>query len=282
MNTENGQTTEPLNLLTEIELKHLNYLSELIDFGVSRIQGVDQNKLGHLQSFLIFNHAVVNNYSEAIYTLCKDARPYAAFVLLRSLFEAHITSEYIKIGDSEKKLALYARDGFRTRNTINNEFDAFAQKYPSKRGSLAVLEEENIKSLREFVEQYISDINSANKLTNTDIYPRDLLDMCRKIDESAVGDDKGEAELMYHLVYRYLSQLSHITPFGLEMFADRDPDGTINLDLGQSKRVHLVIVQTYLYYHSSFQDLVKHQVLEEGLPKKFQDEAEEIKSSKPS
>ena len=227
MNNEDEQKTEPVSLLSEIELKHLNYLGELIDYGASRIQGVDQNKLGHLQSFLIFNHAVVNNYSEAIYTLCKDARPYAAFVLMRSLFEAHISSEYIKIGDSEKKLALYARKGFQTRNSINNDFDAFTKKYPSKRDSVDVLKEENIKSLREFVDQYISSMNSANKLTDTDTYPRDLLSMCRKIDESAAGDEKGEAELMYHLVYRFLSQLSHVTPFGLEMFAARDPDGTI-------------------------------------------------------
>lgn len=266
-------------LLSEIELKHLKYLRTIIDYGAARMEEVNVANLNHLQSYLVFNHTVVNNYSEAVYILCKDARPHGAFVILRSLYEAHINSEYIQIGDADRKLALFAREGFYTRQTIANEFERFVKKYPKKRGSISVLQEGSISSLKIFAAKYISDINIANKLTKEDKYP-DLLTKSREIDNNVSGDDKGLAELYYHLVYRFLSPYAHLNAWGLEMFIHRNPDNSINLDLGQTEKVHLIIAQVYLYYYDSLESLFKHKILNGELPRKYINEYEEIKNSK--
>lgn len=184
-------------LLSEIEIKHLKYLSELIDYGSSLLMNISKQDFTKLQNFLLFNHVAINNFSEGIYILCLDARPYPAYVILRSLFEAYTNTEYIKQGDSTRKLSLYAKEGFSVRKTIANEFEGFVKKYPERKNSLSVLKDPNIQDLKNFTEKYIGGIDLANKFQEKESYP-DLLSKSREIDKNNDGaNQKGESELNY-------------------------------------------------------------------------------------
>ena len=125
-----------MSSLTKIERRHLKYLSSLLNYGSPQLKSRSDTKFQftHLQNFLLFNQVVIHNYSEAIYLLCKDARPHPAYVLLRSIFEANTNAEYIKCGDSERKLALFAKDGFIEREKIANGFDQFIKNILKRRG----------------------------------------------------------------------------------------------------------------------------------------------------
>lgn len=271
-----------MSLLTRAEQKHLKYLSSLLDYGSSQLRNRNgaRSQFTHLQNFLLFNQVVIHNYSEAIYLLCKDARPHAAYVLLRSIFEAHTNAEYIKYGDSERKLALFAKKGFVERRKIANGFDQFIKKYPQKKGSISVLEGKSVDEMKEFVKRHIAGVDSANKLNQKERYP-DILLRSIKIDE-AISDpeEKGNNELYYHLVFRQLSPYAHLNAYGLEMFIEEGIDGSKVFLLGRTKDVHIIILQTYLYYFVSLMGLFQYKVLDGKMPDKYQKYFDELKKVK--
>ncbi|OGZ34773.1 MAG: hypothetical protein A2V60_01430 [Candidatus Portnoybacteria bacterium RIFCSPHIGHO2_01_FULL_39_19] len=266
-----------MNFLTKIEQKHLEYLAKLLKYGSSQLKmkSGDNLHFTHLQSFLLFNQVAVHNYSEAICLLCKDARPHAAHVLLRSLFEAYTNAEYIKSKDSEKRLALFAREGMIERNKIANGFEQFIKKYPKKKNSLPVLEEKSIDKMKKFSEGHIKGINNANKLNQKEVYP-DIVSRSIKIDEEIPdSEEKGNSELYYHLVFRLLSPYAHLNAFGLEMFTEKGLD-----IIGQAKDVHHIILQTYLYYFSLLKNLFQHKILDGEMPDRYQKYFKELKDTK--
>lgn len=271
-----------MNLLTKLEQKHLQYLSSLLDYASPQLKSRSgaRSQFTHLQNFLLFNQVVIHNYSEAICLLCKNVRPHAAYVLLRSIFEAYTNTEYIKCGDSEKKLALFAKEGFVERGKIANGFDQFIKKYPQKKGSLSVLEEKSIDKMKEFVKCHIAGVDSANKLNQKERYP-DILSRSIKIDEAILDpEEKGNNELYYHLVFRQLSPYAHPNAFGLEMFIEEGLDEGKLFLLGQTKNVHIIILQTYFYYFVSLKNLFQCKVLDGEMPDKYQKYFNELKNIK--
>lgn len=270
-----------MNLLTKLEQKHLKYLSDVLDYGLSQLKSRGDKKFqfSHLQKFLLFNQVIIHNYSEAIYLLCKDVRPHATRVLLRSIFEAYINAEYIKCGDSERKLALFAKDGFIERGKIANGFDQFIKKYPKKKGALSVLEEMSINRMKEFVKRNITGVDGANQLNPKEEYP-DILSRSIKVDEAILDpEEKGDNELYYHLVFRQLSPYAHPNAFGLEMFVEDKPGGDKLLLLGHSRDVDGIVLQTYLYYFVSLNNLFQHKILDGEMPNKYHKYYEELKAS---
>jgi len=271
-----------MNLLTKLENKYLKYLAELLDYGVLRLKKLNGTKFqfGHLPSFLLFNHIAIHNYSEAIYLLCKDARPHAAYVLLRSIFEASTNLEYIKCGDSERKLALFAKKGFIERKKIANGFDQFINKYPKRKKSLSILEEKIINKMKQFSEDHIKGIDGANKLNRDEKY-LDIYERSREIDRNALDSEEvGNNELYYHLVYRYLSPYAHLNSYGLEMFVDSGTNGRIKFILGKSKDISVIVTQTHLYYFASLIGLFEKKIIDGEIAEKYNKYYEELKNNR--
>ncbi|MCX6764546.1 MAG: DUF5677 domain-containing protein [Candidatus Nealsonbacteria bacterium] len=271
-----------MNLLTKLEKKYLKYLAELLDYGVLQLNRLNGTKFqfGHLPSFLLYNHIAIHNYSEAVYLLCKDSRLHSAYVLLRSIFEAHTNAEYIKFGDSERKLSLFAKEGFIVRKKIADCFDQFIKKYPQKKESISVLEEKNINKMKEFSGSHIKGIDNANKLNQNEEYP-DILRRSIEIDKNSLDiEEKGNSELYYHLVYRYLSPYAHLNLFGLETFVDEGIDGDIKFILGRSNNVSTIIMQTYAYYFVSLNGLFEKKILDGEIIEKYKKYFKEFKNNR--
>ena len=90
--------------LTNTDVQRLGKLGEMIDTGASEFtKKIKLDSLSLKQELLYFNFIAVNNYSEAIYILCKDMRPYPAIVILRSIVEAFINTAYILTHNSDKR-----------------------------------------------------------------------------------------------------------------------------------------------------------------------------------
>jgi len=271
-----------MGLLTKVEQGHLKYLKRLLDYGSLQLKMGNsfKSQFTHLQNFLLFNHVAIHNYSEAIYLLCKDARPHPAHILVRSLFEAYTNTEYIRHGDSERKLALFSKEGFAERKKIANGFDQFIKKYPSKKNSLSILKEETIEEMKIFAERHINGIDSANKLNQKDKYP-DILRRSIEIDKDVLDSkDRGDAELYYHLVFRYLSPYAHLNAGGLEAFLEKKADNDMTFITGQAGGIHTITIQTYLYYFASLKNLFQEQILDGKMPDIYQKYFEELKSQK--
>ena len=265
-----------VNLLTEKEKIHLDYLSKTLDFGADELnRQVQSDDLNYLQNFLLYSFVPVHNFSESIFLLCKDSRPHTAQVLLRSIYEAYMTIEYIKNADTDKRLALFAKDSFRTRKGHICELESLVKRYPHLENSTPVLEKTNIASLRKFVEDHLSGFKSANGLDGEDL-PK-FIEMIKQMDKESVGDKKGRHELSYNIMYRQLSQYTHLSSWGLELFASQGPD-TITYSLGQEKEVDYIVGQTFLYYFDLLDGLYKHKVLQGEIPKIYRDWFNEVKA----
>jgi hypothetical protein len=271
-----------MGLLTDLEIKHLQYLAEILDYGASHLKIAEgfESRFDHLQHFLLSMHAGVHNFAEAIYILCKDSRPNAASVLLRSLFEAFINIDYIKQGDTEKKLALFSREGFKVRGKIARDFENFIKKYPHKENTLSLLNRKTLGEMKEFAYHRIKGIEKVNNLSSNDYYSNDLRFLCEEIDKAEVDLEKrGDKELSYMLIYRYLSPLAHLNCLGLEYFADNQGDSII-YNLGQKNGIHIIVVETYLYYFNSMNNLFEEKIIDGIFDDKYKLYCDEIKNTK--
>jgi hypothetical protein len=263
--------------LTQEELKHLNYLAQILDFGTSELQTkVKDGTHTHLQNFLLYSFVPVHNFTEAIYCLCKDSRPHAAQSLLRSVFEAYMNTKYVKNADTEKRLALFAKDSFMARKGFAIELENFVKRYPDLRDKSVLLGKESIKSLREFADTYVKAIEDGNNIKGKEAHPRHLIDKVKQLDKEASPEETGMYELNYHIMYRQLSLYTHLNSWGLEGFVAQGPESII-YTLGQDTGVDMIIGQVFLYYFDLLDDLYAHKVILGKMPEDYKKWFEELK-----
>ncbi len=265
--------------LTEKEKRDLDHLKNLLDFMSNEIKTkiVKGYKHTHLQNFLTYSFVYVHNMSEAIYVLCKDLRPHAAQSLLRNIFEALAHIEYIKSSDTEKRLALFAKDGFSKRIPAINNMKEVDQKYPNLKDKSGAVKASTEPSLTDFVNNHIRGIESGNNLLPEDIYPKTIPEIIKALDKEGPESVKGMNELNYNLVYRQLSSYTHMSAWGLGNFIN-EKDGEIIFDLGQHEEVDHIIGLLYLYYFGVANYLYDEKVLEGKMPHIYQVWCDEFKS----
>ncbi|MES2315092.1 MAG: DUF5677 domain-containing protein [Patescibacteria group bacterium] len=264
------------NLLSEKEKVHLNYLAEIINFGADELRdSVKTESFSYLQNFLLYSFVPVHNFSESIHILCKDSRPHAAQVLLRSIFEAYMTTEYIKSFDTEKRLALFAKDSFKNRKGFACELENFINRYPNLENELPILKRTSIVSLKEFADKHISIIENSNNIIGEQL--PSFIERVKQIDCEVSVENKGKNELNYHIIYRQLSLYTHLNSWGLELFSKQDSKSVV-YSLGQEKDVDHIIVYTYLYYFDLLFNLFDKKVLLGELPVKYKKWFEEMRA----
>jgi len=251
---------------TEETIKYIQYLSEILDFGTSELQTkVNSDKHSHLQNFLLFSFIPIHNYSEAILTLCKNSRPHASNVLLRSIFEAYMNIMYVKSTDTEKRLALFAKGSFKGREKLLKRFTELSILYPHLKDKYAILEKDNLISHKEFVDKHIQAIDLGNDLNEDDNYEEQLLERIKQIDKEAPKDKAGMNEFNYRTMYSLLSQYTHLSPWGLELFIKQGSKSII-YTLGQDVGGDEIIGQTYLFYFELLLGLYENKVLSGEMP----------------
>lgn len=181
----------------------------------------------HLQNYLYFTYAPVFSYTEAIIILCNNEKFNAASALLRSLIEVHINIIYHQVVDSEKRLAISARERFFELGKAFFEISDFIRKYPvhksEDKGNL--FNEMYLTGAIAYIDSNIKNITSSNKLTEKD-KKATLSEKVKENDKvKVIGAEDGHFQRMYTMIYRQLSSSVHLDVLGLENFSEKNQDG---------------------------------------------------------
>ncbi len=187
------------------------------------LQQEDTSKYSHLQNYLYFTHYPLFTFAESIIILCERGKFKPANVLLRTLIEAHINIIYHQLNDSERRLAVSAKDSFDGRIRVLRELKELIRKYNNLESldPTSLFNPEYLDKMEERVQKDWQAILKGNNLKKGDS-DLDLKAKAIKCDEEFDKEiERGHFEQMYALKYRYLSSFSHLDIEGLQSFVKK-------------------------------------------------------------
>ncbi|MEK7463972.1 MAG: DUF5677 domain-containing protein [Patescibacteria group bacterium] len=187
----------------------------------------------YLQNYLYFMHYLLFSFTESIIILYRENKFHAASVLLRSVVEGHINIVYHQLGDTNKKLALSAKESADSRLTVINKLGELIRKYSN-------LESQDPRALlsKKYLEDIRQDVNKQRQgiLNGNDIAEKDkalnMEEKARKCDEENKNIEKGHFERMYTVIYRYLSPVAHLNIESINTIIRTDGNKAYKFDEG--------------------------------------------------
>jgi hypothetical protein len=218
-------------------------------------------KGSHLQNYLYFTYAPVFNYTEAIIILCENKKNNAASALLRSLFEVYFNINYFQIQNSDKKLAIAAKNRFIELKKAFTEATQFIKDFPNQISSDEndLFNPKSLKKSHEYIESSIKNITLSNKLSEND-KELPLSQKVIKIDEANLtGSPQGHFRKMYTVVYRQLSASVHLDILGLENFSEKTEGGIYRVK--EQYEDSIIVAQAIEICVALSKDLYDHRVI---------------------
>lgn len=265
--------------LNNIDEKRLVLLAKLIDTGSNQFRKpIQLTELSLKQQLLYLNFAAVNNYSEGIYKLCADLRPFPAIVVLRSIVEAFINTGYILTHNSDKRAILFTMEDSYYRNGLVKEIIVFLNKHPKFETSdfNRTLLKKAFGKIDLEIELYKKKfkINYASKDDFKKDYHTSLLERAKSVDKRLKSPNFEHA---YILAYRYFSEFGHLSMRGLDHFVVKDEKGNHEVIASQHSEVGHIISMTYVIYLYFLSELKKKKMLGRDFPlQKFDREWKQI------
>ncbi len=265
-----------LTPLSTEDQKMIESLAEFVDDVKNNLcsKTIYINALKPKQFFILSMYAAVNSYTEAIHDLCKLRRPEAAIVILRSITEAWINSVYILSSTNDRALHHYALEGSYNKKSLVQQFREFYEKYPKLR--TAVLTDEALMKMEAIAMQELQNykvkinIDYANKNEFKDVwgdlYKRSVWSDTRL--KKRQKDKAGGIEHTYMLVYRYLSDYTHLSVTGLEHFWTKDTHGSRYLTLDKNpEKLDMILATNYSLYLYFAAKLKQYNLIDSSLSK---------------
>lgn len=212
------------------------------------------DKLNPKQTLLVAMFSAVNSYVEAIFELCKQGRTEAAIVIMRSLIEAYVNSNYILSYPSNKNLYLFAMEDSYYRRSLVDILNDFFARYPQRdRQELTV---EQLKKMRAIPEKELRDYEENlnmhfEKKKDFDRAFGTLLDRAKEVDQRQKKRQKksaGAIENVYILVYKYFSEYAHLSMRGIQHFWIKDSDGNTLIIDRNPDNIDLVLPTVFIMY----------------------------------
>lgn len=212
------------------------------------------DKLNPKQTLLVAMFSAVNSYVEAIFELCKQGRTEAAIVIMRSLIEAYVNSNYILSYPSNKNLYLFAMEDSYYRRSLVDILNDFFARYPQRdRQELTV---EQLKKMRAIPEKELRDYEENlnmhfEKKKDFDRAFGTLLDRAKEVDQRQKKRQKksaGAIENVYILVYKYFSEYAHLSMRGIQHFWIKDSDGNTLIIDRNPDNIDLVLRTVFIMY----------------------------------
>lgn len=233
----------------------LEHLEVLVNYTKQHLTAnpIYKDKLNPKQTLVVAIFAAVNSYTEAIFELCKQGRPEAAIVILRSLIEAFINSNYVLSFPNKNNLWLFAIEDSYYRRSLVQQMQEYYSRYPKRQG---ILTDEKLEDMKQIVEKELLDYEknlgvSFKSKGDFDKAWGGLIDRAKKTDKRLAKrqkDNAGGLESTYILVYRYLSEYTHLQMRGINHFWIKTPEGeTLILDRNPDNMTH-VLVMCYIIY----------------------------------
>ncbi len=250
--------------LNEEEKKLLDNLRQIIEFGRQQMEGRVHNlqEAAPKQNALFMTFGVVHNYTEAIYTLCRNIRPQPAIVLLRSIFEAWVNTFYLLSTASKKRLVLFTMDDALNKITVANELLDFIKRYPLREGKDSFTTRSDLEKVKQNNEEIVKRIRKHHKLKKGDKFPN-LLDRARACDKKYHKKLRtGYFEYNYHTIYRFFSPYAHLNARGVDNFLKPRIEGGYNLITSQSADLtEQVLASAFAFYLSFLRYMKEKRIL---------------------
>lgn len=243
------------NNLSEKEVEIIQHLVSAINevkFELSS-KSFDFKKLNPKQIYLITIFGAVNCYTEGILELCKMGRPDPSIPILRSLTEAWINSLYILTNSKNKSLYLYSIEDTYNRKASIQLYREFYKKYPKQK---VIFNEQGLSKLEKKLENELKvyETNLGMKFLNKkefDIAYGKLIDRARIVDnrlKKRKPDNSGSIEHNYLIVYKHLSEFTHLSMRGISNFLkEEDQNKALIMDRNYSD-IEQILTTLYLYY----------------------------------
>lgn len=219
----------------------------------------------YIQNYLYFMHYLLFSFTESIILLYKENKFHAASVLLRSLVEGHINIVYHQLGDTNKKLALSAKESADSRLTVINKLSELIHKYPNleSQDPSALLSKKYLEDIKNDVTNQRQGILRGNSIAEKD-KALDLEAKAIKCDGENENIEKGHFERMYTVIYRYLSPVAHLNIEALNVVVTKSNQGNYDFNEGDGGKTYVVdavgICVAYI------KDLYENKVIEGKVP----------------
>lgn len=193
-------------------------LEQLLDFGYEQAKKVSIPDTGKdMRLTTLFQMmGVVHHFTKGILLVAKQGLPEVGIVLLRSVLEANITTQYILLEKSDLRAISFYLDDEKDRKRWVKNFLEFYNKYPDygSRFSPRSKLEELFNNLDANIQQIESRYGELN-------FP-DLFARAIAIDKQR---GKPDNEFMYRTIYRFFSHFSYLSSRGLNNFLKVDTTG---------------------------------------------------------
>ena len=191
------------------------------------IDGVNTAEKNYIQRYIYFFHYPVSSLTESVVLLCEAKKTNSAKILLRTLFEAHINIIYHQVDDVEHRLAVSAKAGFDKKIKSIQGVQRLINKFPNMESNnpTSLFSKEWLSNAEVWAKNQLQSVIKGSGLTEKEV-PLDLMAKAIKCDQAKVsGAEPGHFERMYEVIYRQLSQPSHMSIDGLHNYVDRDESG---------------------------------------------------------
>lgn len=199
-------------------------------------------------------YAVTHNYTEALVSLCRNKKVEAASVLLRSVFESSVKTQYVLEGQGpRRRFALFAAGSAINKRRVAYGLLDFLKRRPELEGTDELLSRPLLEAL---IEKQDADLKIvADKFGDTELPT--LLEMARALDGEAAN-----WEYTYHVMYRHLSPYAHLDAEGIDHFINKSSAGGFTLLLSESEKdgSHLILT-AYVIYLSLLLKLREHRLI---------------------
>lgn len=242
--------------LSEQDQNVLKELAEMVNFVKDELtkQTIYRRELKPKQTLVISMFAAVNSYTEAIFELCKQSRPEAAIVILRSIVEAYINSNFVLGYSNNKLLWIFAIEDSYYRKSFVQLQEEYYKRYPKQRGK--ILTKKKLKELESLIEKELQTYGSKLGISfknkgEFDKVWRNLIYRAQSVDKrlkKRLKDKAGELEKTYLLVYKYFSEYTHLQMRGLQHFWTKTDKGDILLIDKNPGNINHVLATTYILY----------------------------------
>ncbi|MFZ2886585.1 MAG: DUF5677 domain-containing protein [Minisyncoccia bacterium] len=217
----------------EILIREFNQLKAEM---IACLEATSTSGFSHIQHYILFFSHPLFSFTDSIVILCQNGKFNSAQVLLRSLLEAHINIIYHQVADTERRLALSAKELQDSRFKVLSEIKDLIRLYPNQRDQdqSKLFNEIYLDSQIERVKREQLAIKRANNLSINE-KPPGLRDKAIACDAGDVKNaEPGSFQRMYTLIYRQLSPAAHLDVEGLQYFVDKNDDSSLVFTDGDS------------------------------------------------
>lgn len=224
-------------------------LCKVLNFGADCLSqaNIDLKKIRIRKRLLFMMVCAAHNYTESIFSLCKEDRTHSCFVLIRSLVENRINAKALFASNSLDGVYGYILYSYEEHKKMLNRQLDLKKVLPAAQIQVNIPDGELVKAIKQ-VDRYINKIKKRcpRMLDCKNLYTRsDAIDKYNTMKGASSASLRWE----YDSIYRLYCEPTHLTLKGLMKFVSVDQSGCSEVFLsGNSKDLVLIVQHAFYLY----------------------------------